>query len=189
MTGLAKGKTIPVYAKSLRVDGLKDARIGILRQAYEGHDLVIDDEIESDFNRALRSLTDAGATVFDNVHVEQTAQVPGAELCRGIKYDLNEYLARQGARAPMHSFEEIFRSGLFDPSIREDLADALNGVEDGPGSLSCIANAEYRRKFAAALLKAMDDRKLDALVYPTFSQPPQLIKSVSPPRAGQTLPF
>jgi amidase len=40
---------------------------------------------------------------------------------------------------------------------------------------ACKADAAYREAFGAAITKVMDEQKLDALVYPTWSHPPRLI--------------
>jgi amidase len=188
-TAASHGRQIPAYATSLVVDGLRGARLGVLRQAYEGNELSIDPEVEREFVRALQDMKNAGAVIVDSAHVEQIPAVPGAESCRGLKYDLNEYLAEQGDRTPVHSLEEIIEGGEFHSSVREELLAAQNATEDGPGSQACKANAAYRQTFAAVLTKAMDDLGLDALIYPTWSQPPQLTKSVSEERAGETAMF
>ena len=183
------GSGVPVYRTSLVASGLQGARIGVLRQAYAGGPEGIDAEVDRNFAQALRDMKAAGAEVVDSVHVEQPRPSPGAEYCQGLKYDLDRYLAQQGSRVPVHSLEEIIEGGEFDSSIRELLLTEQDADEDGPGSEACNANAAYRTAVAAALSRAMDDLRLDALVYPTWSQPPQLARSVNPQQAGQSLPF
>jgi len=62
-----KGKQLPDYSASLIRDGLKGARIGVLRQAYERPTL--DSEVTKVFARAVEDLRRAGATVIDTVLV------------------------------------------------------------------------------------------------------------------------
>jgi Asp-tRNA(Asn)/Glu-tRNA(Gln) amidotransferase A subunit family amidase len=116
-TAVSRGRAIPDYTQSLRRDALKGARLGILRQAYERDST--DPEVVEVFMAAVEDLKRAGATIVDPVRVDlagvQRAQ--GAGTCGGFKYDINRYLAAQGDRVPVHSLEEIIRSGRFHPSI------------------------------------------------------------------------
>jgi Asp-tRNA(Asn)/Glu-tRNA(Gln) amidotransferase A subunit family amidase len=84
----------------------------------------------------------------------------------------------------VHSLEEIIASGGFHESVRGRLEQSQRGTPQGPDSDACKAEAAYREAFGGAVTKTMDDLKLDAFVYPTWSQPPQLIGSVSQQQAG-----
>jgi amidase len=179
---------IPEFSSSL-VAGMGGRRIGILRQAFQGGALRVDPEVARVFARALRDMESLGARIVDSVAIEQVAPVPGAEQCRGLKYDLNEYLAQQGADAPVKSLKDILASGAVGPSAREDLLEAQASVQEGPQSDGCRANAAYRRAFSEAVTREMDRLSLDVLVYPTWSQPPQRVTQVDPYHAGQTLMF
>lgn len=186
MTVRSHGQAIPSYAASLVRGGLKGARIGVLHQAYERANLPVDDEVAKVFAKALEDLRAAGAEIVDPAPVElsQVRRGQGAGSCRGFKYDINEYLARQDDRVPVHSLEEILASGKFHESVRGRLEQAQRGTPQGPDSDACKADAAYREAFGAAVTKTMDDLRLDAFVYPTWSQPPQLIGSVSQQLAG-----
>jgi len=178
VTARSHGRKIPNYSASLVRTGLKGARIGILRQAYERPNQTVDDEVVKVFTRALEDLKKAGATVVDGVTIErvQRQQVQGGGSCRGFKYDINDYLATRGQKAPVHSLEEIVASGKFDPSVANRLKQAQSGnLGAGPDSEACKADAGYREAFGAAIIKVMDEQKLDALVYPTWSHPPRPI--------------
>jgi len=65
----------------------------------------------------------------------------GAELCRGLKYDLDEYLAGRGAFVPVRSLGAIVASGRYDPSVEEDRLAMQDSAQQGPGSKACEANA------------------------------------------------
>ncbi len=173
MTARSHGRAIPNYARSLVRDGLRGARIGVLRQAYERASA--DDEVIAVFMKALEDLRVAGALIVDPAAVEPVRRPPAASTCRGFKYDLNDYLAARGQRAPVHSLEEIIASGRFHPSVESRLQSAQRSNPDGPASEACRAEAAYREAFGAAVTKTMDELKLDALVYPTWSNPPRLI--------------
>lgn len=179
VTARSRGHERPNYLAALQADGLKNARIGILRAAYERPST--DPEIVSIFEQAQRDLERAGATIVDHVTVERVARPQGAGSCGGFKYDMNRYLAAQGDRVPVHSVEEIIRSNRFHPSIEMRLRNAQAGAENGPDTAACQADAAYRAAFGAALTKAMDDQQLDALIYPTWSNVPRLIGDLNTP--------
>ncbi len=186
MTARSHGRAIPNYAAALVRDGLKGARIGVLHQAYEHASLPVDEDIAKVFAKALEDLKAAGAEIIDPAPVDlsQVRRGPDANICRGFKYDINEYLAKQGDRVPVHSLEEIIASGKFHESIRNRLEQAQRGTPQDAESDACKGDAAYREAFGAAVTKTMDDLKLDAFVYPTWSQSPQLIGSVSQQQAG-----
>jgi Asp-tRNA(Asn)/Glu-tRNA(Gln) amidotransferase A subunit family amidase len=181
MTARSRGRAIPNYAAALDRNGLKGARIGVLRQAYERQNAPVDPEIVTVFGKAIDDLKAAGAEIVDPATVDRP-QGGGGGGCRGFKYDINEYLKTRGQKAPVHSLDEILASPLFDKipaSAQNRLKQAQNFNPQGPDSDACKANAAYREAFGAAVTKAMDEMKLDAFVYPTWSDPPRLIESTA----------
>jgi amidase len=188
-TAAARGRPIPAYAQSLQRDGLKGARIGILRQAYERE--TTDPEIVDVFMAAIEDLKRAGATIVDPARVElgEVRRTQGAGSCGGFKYDINRYLAAQGDRVPVHTLEEIIRSRRFHPSIEARLQSAQNGAENGPDTPACRAEADYRERFRGAVSKTMDANRLDAFVYPTWSNPPRLIGDLNTPHGDNSQVF
>ena len=174
------------YPASLQRDGLKGTRIGVLRQAYERD--TTDAEIVKVFTAALEQLKKAGAVIVDPVQVEidPIRRQQGAGTCGGFKYDINRYLAAQGDRVPVHSLEEIIRSRRFHPSVQLRLQQAQEGSENGPDTPACKAEATYRQQVREAVLKTMAAEKLDAFVYPTWSNPPRLIGDLNTPHGDNS---
>jgi Asp-tRNA(Asn)/Glu-tRNA(Gln) amidotransferase A subunit family amidase len=189
VTAASRGRPVPNYAQSLQRDGLKGARIGILRQAYERD--TTDPEVVDVFMAAVEDLKRAGVTIVDPVRVDlQNVRRPQGEgPCQGFKYDINRYLAAQGDRVPVHSLEEVIRSRKFHPSVQVRLQSAQDGPENGPDTPACTAEMEYREAFRTAVGKAMDDQKLDAFVYPTWSNPPRLIGDLNTPHGDNSQVF
>ena len=189
VTASARGRTIPNYAQALQRDGLKGARIGILRQAYERD--TADAEVVAVFMSAVEDLKRAGAIVVDPARVElgDVRRVQGSGPCGGFKYDINRYLAGHGDRVPVKTLEEIVRSRRFHPSVQLRLQQAQEGVENGPDTPACKAEADYRERFRAAVAKTMDAEKLDAFVYPTWSNPPRLIGDLNTPHGDNSQVF
>jgi Asp-tRNA(Asn)/Glu-tRNA(Gln) amidotransferase A subunit family amidase len=178
--------TVPNYAASLVKDGLKGARIGVLRQAYERD--TTDAEIVKVFMAAVDDLKRVGAVIVDPVRVdlEQARRPQGAGTCGGFKYDINRYLAAQGDRVPVKTLADIVKSNRFHPSVQRRLEQAQGGTENGPETPACKAEADYREQVRAAVLKTMDAEKLDAFVYPTWSNPPRLIGDLNTPHGDNS---
>ncbi len=191
--GLRPGRppaAAPDYRASLVKDGLREARIGVLRQAYERD--TADAEIVAVFMAAVADLTRAGATVVDPAPVDlaQVRRVQGAGTCGGFKHDINRYLAAQGDRVPVKSLEEVIRSRRYHPSVQLRLERAQEGTEmNGPETAACKAEADYRDQFRAAVMKTMEAQKLDAFVYPTWSNPPRLIGDLNTPHGDNSQVF
>ena len=178
--------TPPDYSASLIRDGLKGARIGVLRQAYERD--TTDPEIVTVFRAALDDLSRAGATIVDPaaVPLEAVRRPQGAPSCGGFKYDINRYLASHGDRIPVKSLEEIIKSRRFHPSVQRRLEQSQEAQENGPETPGCKAEAAYREQVRAAVVKVMDEQKLDAFVYPTWSNPPRLIGDLNTPHGDNS---
>ena len=175
------------YAKALVRDGLRGVRIGVLREAYERD--TTDPEVVQVFLAAVEDLRRAGATVVDPAVVEGLAEIRrprDAGPCMGFKYDINRYLASHGDRVPVKSLAEILKSGRFHPSVQRRLEQAEAGPENGPESPACEADRAYRAAVRTAVTKTMDALKLDAFVYPTWSNPPRLIGDLNTPHGDNS---
>ncbi len=178
---------IPVrYAASLQADGLKGARIGVLHQAYDTPTL--DREVDEVFKATLGDLRNLGAEVIDPVAVAGLEDMARGG-CNQFKYDLNRYLERLGDKAPMHSLADIIKSRRFHPSIQVRL-ESGQAADDVPGETpGCLRRDEFRQKLRTAVLTLMDSAQLDALAYPTWSNPPRLIGDLNTPAGDNSQLF
>jgi Asp-tRNA(Asn)/Glu-tRNA(Gln) amidotransferase A subunit family amidase len=177
---------LPDYRAALKKDGLKGKRIGVLRQAYERE--TTDAEIVAVFMNAVKVLEAAGAVVVDpaRVELENVRRQPDAGTCGGFKYDLNRWLASHGDTIPMKNLAAIVQSRQYHPTVQRRLEQSLDASEHGPDTPACRAEAEYRRQVRAAVVAAMDAEKLDAFVYPTWSNPPRLIGDLNTPHGDNS---
>jgi Asp-tRNA(Asn)/Glu-tRNA(Gln) amidotransferase A subunit family amidase len=178
------------YMASLDRNGLRGAVIGVLRQAYERPTL--DPEIARVFIAAVEDLRRAGATVVDPVNMDGLDAIRRSQAagpCMGFKYDLNHFLAARAGTAPVKDLAAIIQSRGFHPSVQLRLENAEKGPENGPDSSACAAENAYREQFRAAVVKTMDQLKLDAFVYPTWSNPPRLIGDLNTPAGDNSQVF
>ena len=189
VTAAARQHPIPDYAAALDRDGLRGRVIGVLRHAYERPST--DPEILRVFQSALDDLKRAGATIVDPADVEGIDAINrprDAGPCMGFKYDLNRFLAARGDRVPLKNLTDIIKSNRFHPNNLRRLESADKGPENGPESPACQAETAYRDKVRAAVVATMDKLKLDAFVYPTWSNVPRLIGDLNTP-AGDNSQF
>jgi Asp-tRNA(Asn)/Glu-tRNA(Gln) amidotransferase A subunit family amidase len=180
VTAASRDHVVRDYAASLRADGLKGARLGVLHQAYDTPSL--DSDVDAVFKASLGELRNLGAEVVDPVEVAGLDAMRRSQgTCNQFKYDLNRYLAALGDKAPMHSLDEIVKSRRFHPSIQARL-EGGQAADDTPGvSPGCRSRDEFREKLRAAVISLMDSLQLDALIYPTWSNPPRLIGDLNTP--------
>lgn len=168
------------YADYLEEDGLNGKRIGVVRQISNTE--TADPEILERFEEALQAMRRAGAVIIDPVHIPEQDEIPlGQRWCRRFKHDIEEYLASLGADAPVRSLEEIIESGSYHPSIRRSL-DYFQGIEGTPDeNPGCGRARENSERLRAGVRQALTEQRLDALVHPTWSNPPRLIGDLNTP--------
>ncbi len=177
------------YLSALDRNGLRGVTIGVLRPAYERESA--DPEVIRVFMAAVEDLRRAGATIVDPAPVaglDEIRRERGGGPCMGFKYDLNRYLAGLGDQVAVKSLADVIKSRGFHPSVQNRLEQADKGPENGPESAACKAETEYREKVRVAVNQTMDKLKLDAFVYPTWSNVPRLIGDLNTP-AGDNSQF
>jgi Asp-tRNA(Asn)/Glu-tRNA(Gln) amidotransferase A subunit family amidase len=181
-TAAAHGRPIPDYMKSLDPNGLKGVRIGVLHEAYDR--ATADPEVSAIFERALDDLRRQGAIIVDPAKVEGFKEPvwPGPEAsCMGFKYDLNAFLKDRAGQLPVADLTAIIKSGKFHPSVEKRLEDNDKVKQNGPDSDACKADDAYRQALRDQVTHTLDALKLDAFVYPTWSNPPRLIGDLNTP--------
>jgi Asp-tRNA(Asn)/Glu-tRNA(Gln) amidotransferase A subunit family amidase len=189
VTMASRDRSIPDYSKALQRDGLKGARIGVLPQAYLT--ATTDTEVVRVFARAVAELRKQGATVLDSVvipELDSLRRTGGG--CNPFKYDFDGYLSsRNDTTLPVKSLAELIRTRRFHPSIEVRLnaaqAESLP-PERNPG---CASRDRFREGLRAAVVRVMEANKLDAFVYPTWSNPPRLIGDLNTPHGDNNQLF
>jgi amidase len=159
------------YTQFLKSDGLKGARIGVVRQRFGFHEGV-DKVMES----ALDALKKEGAILVDPANVETSGKFGDSEfivLLYELKANLNAYLARLGPNAPLKTLKDIIdfnekNSEKEMPYFGQDTF--IKAEEKGPLTtqeyLDALAkNHQLARK--EGIDATMDKNNLDALIAPT----------------------
>ena len=169
------GKREADYMAFLRADGLEGKRIGVLRRLVDHADA--DAEILEIFGAALAELEAAGAIIVDAVAIGDFDSLTDAiGFCGRFRHDLRAYLATLEP-PPFLDMKELVESGDYAPESKEAM-EYFAGFpidvrpDDWEEPCPTWPNDPNRNQLLANTVAAMDDANLDALVYPTWSNPP-----------------
>jgi amidase len=175
---------------TLNPKALQGATLGVLREGYVRDST--DPEVVTVFENALAELRRAGAKVVELAPIPGFADLrrtPNAGPCMGFRYDLERFLADRAGVVPVQTLAEILKTNQFHPNVQRRLETAARGPANGPESPACQADAAYRETFRRAVQQAMETYKLDAYVYPTWSNPPRRIGDLNTPHGDNSQVF
>ena len=179
LTVHCQGKVPENYRQFLVADGLRGARVGVLRILSEKD---VHPQIKALFEKAILDIRTLGCEIVDPVDIPDFAAVSANQWCSTFKQDINEYLSVFGQDAPVKNFAEIIASGKYAGYIKEDLEyfATHSGRDEKPDSPCLDAyNDPKRIAFRQAIEHVMDRLKLDVLIYPTWNQPPAKVGDFS----------
>lgn len=166
------------YLDFLERDGLKGARLGVFRYYIDDPDT--DPQIKALTEQAIQDLAALGAEIVDPFEIPNFEAMLDGIWCNTFYIDVNEYLASLGDRAPYKTIDEIVASGLYSPYIEKNLQRA---VSQGDTTEPCpdLFNREKNIVFRNAVLAAMNSYEIDAIIYPTWSNPPRRVGDTDSP--------
>jgi amidase len=171
----SRGKSQPNYTKFLDPNGLKGARIGVVRKSFG-----FNEQVDKLMNDSIEAMKQAGAVIVDPADIPTAGKFDDSEfevLLYEFKADLNAYLAKLGPRAPVHSLKEIieFNEKNRDkemPYFGQEIM--IRAEAKGP-----LTSPEYRKALAKNLRLSrtegidavMTRHRLDAIIAPTGGPP------------------
>jgi Asp-tRNA(Asn)/Glu-tRNA(Gln) amidotransferase A subunit family amidase len=168
------------YTKFLQADGLRNARIGVLRTLAPPEGM--DPQVLAAFNRAIADLQAAGATITDPVDIPNLeVHLNDGYFCARFAFDVNRYLKVEQSPSRVKDVADVFRAGTYSPASKLDFQRFLRNSARDPGEACPYYLAHPgRRAFLHDIENTMDRLKLDALVYPTWRfRPPRLENSTA----------
>lgn len=170
-----KGKDkIPVrYMQFLDREGLRGARIGVFR--YYTDKPTADPQIIELLERAIHDMKTQGAEIVDPFFIPDFEELTKDIWCDMFRHDLNHYLDSLGDKAPFKTLADIVNTGLYSQYIEKRLERALQVPITRDPMCKDLYNEPRNITFRKAVLNAMDEHHLDAIVYPTWSNPPRKI--------------
>jgi amidase len=170
-TAASAGKIQPDYTKFLDANGLKGARLGVVRKYFGFNDAV--DQL---LNNLIDEMKKAGAEIVDPADIPTLGKFDETELTvflYELKADLAAYLARLGETAQVKSLKDVIdfnekNKNKEMPYFGQDIF--LKSEEKGPLTskeyLDALAN-NHKLTRADGIDFVMDKFKLDALLAPT----------------------
>lgn len=166
-TAASSGRLPGSYLDTLDPNGLQGARIGVLREVFGTNT-----EINAVMTNALQEMKASGAILVDNLSLPNFDKINsyGSLSAWEFKFQFNDYLMTTGNNLPYKTLSDIITSGLFDPSIESQLHERNDRVS--------LDEEEYKdivlhrtRLTQQGVLKIMADHNLDAIIFPTSSNP------------------
>jgi amidase len=159
------------YTQFLKEDGLRGARIGVVRRTFG-----FNEDVDKVMEAALEMMRKQGAILIDPAPIESAGKFGDSEFTiflYELKADLNAYLAKLGPDAPVKTLKEVIEfneknSGKEMPYFGQDTF--LKSEEKGPLTTQEYIDAVSKaRDFARkeGIDATMDKNNLDALVGPT----------------------
>jgi len=174
-TELGKDKHEADYTRYLDKNGLKGARVGVLR-ALAGQDS--DPEILALFEQALEDMRAAGAVIVDDVEIiDFEKHRNGNNFCARFRYDMHEYMKSRGPGAPFTDVSTVLETGEYGPDAKRGLTFFSQSPLDTPPEnweTPCPAYQSHpgRQAFLGDALLGMENAGVDVLVYPSWTHPP-----------------
>jgi len=180
------------YSRFLDPNGLKGARIGVVRNKYFGSSPATDALAEA----AIAVMKQQGAIIVDPANIPTLGKFDDGEfqvLLYEFKADLNKYLTWLGAASPVHSLKDVI---AFNDAHKDQempyFGQEIMAMAEQKGPLTdakYVAALARNRQMARALGidATMTKDKLDALFAPT-SGPAGLIDLVNGDSGGGSSP-
>jgi len=173
------------YTALLTRDGLSRVRLGVLRQIYDSN--TADKQVLAVFARAVKDLESSGAVIIDPVTIPDfEALVKATGFCGRFRYDINNYLKTLRSDIEVKTLQDVVEQKKFRPENNGAMKWAMSiGADIKPAEQNppCIdVEGDPRRNaLLTAVVTTMDSLKLDALIYPTWSNPPRKIEDSESP--------
>jgi amidase len=186
VTALGVGKVNGSYTRYLNRNGLKGARIGILRESIGNNsDTTADDfkTVDAAFEKNVAELKAAGAVLVDPIVIPDLKRLLATRERNPVETDeaLKLYLARN-PNSPLKTREDIINS----PDIEKSFPPPnVKRYKTPLAPFNPAKFAEYaigRERLMINIMKVMADNKLDAIVHKSVEHEPTLIKDgINPP--------
>jgi Asp-tRNA(Asn)/Glu-tRNA(Gln) amidotransferase A subunit family amidase len=189
-TALGVGHKQESYTQFLDANGLKGARIGILREPI-GQATEPDSEdfkkVNDVFEKNIAELKAAGAIIVDPIVIPDLKMLLAKRVADTTASDeaLRLYLARN-PNSPFKNRRDIADSPLLDQSFPATKRTLWTTPFQPTDAAKFGEYLKARDQLLTNILKVMADNRLDAIVHKTVEHQPTLIKDgVNPPYVSQ----
>lgn len=183
VTALGFGQAPPTYTKFLDSNGLKGARIGVLREPMgnaTNPDSADYRNVAALFSRSVNELKAAGAEVVDPITIPRLNELLATRWLGGARSGIDGgaiYFSRN-PDSPFHSTKELMADPRYKLARKWTSQEPRNLAKPPEG----MTYEEAREELMINVMKVMADYKLDAIVHTSNEHTPTLIKDgINPP--------
>jgi amidase len=176
ITQHSEGHIPKSYKTFLDKNGLRGARIGVFRLYIDSP--TTDPQIKALTEKAIRDLKSRGAEIVDPFVIPNFEALTKDIYCGDFQSDLNDYLAKHGQGATYGTLAQIIESGLYLPYIERRLKETAAAKPASETDETLCPDVYHNKKkiaFGAAIRAAMTQNKVQAIVYPTWSNAPRKV--------------
>ena len=188
VTEQSKGKLPDDYLPYLIKDGLRNIRVGVLREIIDVPGA--DPEVLRLLEQALSDMRELGADIINDFEIEEFELLSKSTgFCSRFRHDINNYFSALGTSAPVKKLKDIVDKQQYHESNKGAMQWAMSrDVPPEQHEIPCVdVEGDPRRKaLRAAVLKAMDDRNIDVIAYPSWNNPPRLIGDMDSPHGNNS---
>lgn len=178
LTKYSEGRLPNNYVQFLQDDGLKGARIGILREISKTEP---DAEILSLFEKAIADMRQMGAIIVDSISIPNFNNLQENLFCNDFRSGLESFLTTYVKNDTLQTVEDVIRIGTKSAFTARQLNFLVKnpGKADDPGIECLDAYSDQKRiEYRKAIEDYMDALRLDALIYPAWNIKPYRMDSI-----------
>jgi len=175
-TDLGKAYLEDDYTQFLDKYALQGKRIGVLKALVYTEDA--DSEVIKVFEKAVADLEAAGAKIVPNFVINQLqTHMDASNFCVRFRYDMQVYLTSLGNGAPISDVMDVMENKDYSEYIEDRLKFfGANPPDLHPENFDppCpdFQQHQGRQAFLADVVASMDAAEIDAMVYPSWTNPP-----------------
>jgi len=177
VTAGADARRPATYLEFLGMD-LEDVRIGVVGQI--AYTRTADPEILARFTETFRDLERLGAIVVRDFRIVELDSLRSGTGCSRFRYDIERYLA-DVPNPPVRTLREIAESGRVYRTVLPTVERFLEFEGTPETNEQCIRGRAQEERFRAGVRAAFAEYDVDAVIYPSWSNPPRLVGDMSTP--------
>ncbi|HSW30476.1 MAG TPA: amidase family protein [Longimicrobiales bacterium] len=182
VTSEADERRAPSYLAALHTD-VGGLRVGVPR--WMVYTETADPEVLERFEAAVADLRRIGVTVVDDVPLPEYDSLRRGLSCPRFRYDIENYLATLRT-PPVRTLKEIEQGGKVHVTVMPRVKSFLEfegTPETNPGCVEATKNEELLRQ---AVRRAFAASGVQALIYPTWNNPPRLVGDLTTPHGNNS---
>ncbi|NOZ54174.1 MAG: amidase [Gammaproteobacteria bacterium] len=188
VTIASKGRLPYDYTEYLKSNGLKGVRIGVLRSLINTP--TADPEVVEIMQQAIADIKKLGAQIVDPFIVPNLQQLTRATgFCSRFRYDINNYFLSLTTNVSTIKLQDIMVSKRYHESSESGMKWAMSvNVAPERQKPPCVDVEGDPRRVALlnAVVAAMVQHQVDAVVYPTWNNPPRKVGDLDSPHGNNS---